>query len=115
LASNASRILPVYPRRMLTDSTRRDLKQLRFLLEEALARSQQQAEIDRRAAVLLLDGACELSRDVTPQTKYAWSRPHTVFAWSLYLPANCNMFSGSRASFLRRNSESHRTRSTLLT
>jgi hypothetical protein len=71
---------------MLTDATRRDLKQLRFLLEEALARSQQQAEIDRRAAVLLLDGACELSRDVTPQTKYAWSRPHTVFAWSLYLP-----------------------------
>jgi hypothetical protein len=49
----------VYPRRVLTDSTSRDLQQLRFLLEEALARSQQQAEIDRRAAVLLLDGACE--------------------------------------------------------
>jgi hypothetical protein len=49
----------VYPLHMLTDSSRRDLQQLRFLLEEALARSQQKAEIDRRAAVLLLDGACE--------------------------------------------------------
>jgi hypothetical protein len=59
LASNASPSRQVYPRRVLTDSTRRELQQLRFLLEEALARSQQQAAIDRRAAVLLLDGACE--------------------------------------------------------
>jgi hypothetical protein len=44
---------------MLDEATRRQLQQLRFLLEGALARTQQQAEIDRRAAIILLDGACE--------------------------------------------------------
>jgi len=44
---------------MLTDATRRQLQRLRFLLEEALARSQDPTEIGRHSALILLDGACE--------------------------------------------------------
>jgi hypothetical protein len=44
---------------MLTDATRRQLQRLRFLLEEALTRSQDPTEIGRHTALILLDGACE--------------------------------------------------------
>jgi hypothetical protein len=44
---------------MLTDATRRQLQRLRFLLEEALTRSQDPTEVGRHSALILLDGACE--------------------------------------------------------
>jgi hypothetical protein len=44
---------------MLSDPTRRQLQRLRFLLEEALIRSQDPTEIGRHSALILLDGACE--------------------------------------------------------
>ena len=44
---------------MLTDATRRQLQRLRFLLEEAIARSQDPTEIGRHSALILLDGSCE--------------------------------------------------------
>lgn len=49
---------------MLTDSTRRQLQRLRFLLEEALSRTQDQSEIGRHGALVMLDGACEYAMDV---------------------------------------------------
>ncbi|MDQ5820382.1 MAG: hypothetical protein M3540_02965 [Actinomycetota bacterium] len=44
---------------MLEYATRRQLQRLRFLLEEALARSQDQTDVGRHAAIVQLDGACE--------------------------------------------------------
>src|SRR5260370_21659054 len=44
---------------MLTDTSRRQLQRLRFLLEEALSRSQDQRDVGRHTALVLLDGACE--------------------------------------------------------
>lgn len=50
---------------MLTDTTRRQLQRLRFLLEEALARSQDPTEIGRHSALVLLDGACEYAMGIS--------------------------------------------------
>jgi hypothetical protein len=44
---------------MLDEATRRRLQRLRFLLEEALARAQEQTEAGRHTSLVLLDGACE--------------------------------------------------------
>jgi hypothetical protein len=44
---------------MLTETTRRQLQRLRFLLEEATSRSQDATEVGRHSALVLLDGACE--------------------------------------------------------
>ena len=49
---------------MLTDATRRQLQRLRFLLEEALARTQDPTEIGRHSALVLLDGACEYAMGI---------------------------------------------------
>jgi hypothetical protein len=45
--------------RMLTDPARRQLQRLRFMLEDALGRSQDPTEQGRHSAIVLLDGACE--------------------------------------------------------
>jgi hypothetical protein len=44
---------------MLTETTRRQLQRLRFLLEEATSRSQDATEVGRHSTLVLLDGACE--------------------------------------------------------
>lgn len=45
---------------MLSDTTtRRQLQRLRFLLEASLARTQDQSDVGRHTALVLLDGACE--------------------------------------------------------
>lgn len=44
---------------MLTETTRRQLQRLRFLLEEAIGRSQDATEVGRHSTLVLLDGACE--------------------------------------------------------
>jgi hypothetical protein len=49
---------------MLTVSTRRQLQRLRFLLEEALSRTQDQSDIGRHGALVILDGACEYAMGV---------------------------------------------------
>jgi hypothetical protein len=49
---------------VLTDATRRQLQRLRFLLEEALARTQDSTDIGRHSALVLLDGACEYAMSV---------------------------------------------------
>ncbi len=49
---------------MLTDASRRQLQRLRFLLEEALARTQDPTEIGRHSALVLLDGACEYAMGI---------------------------------------------------
>jgi hypothetical protein len=50
---------------MLTDTARRQLQRLSFLLEEALARTQDPTEIGRHAALVLLDGACEYAMGIS--------------------------------------------------
>ena len=50
---------------MLTDTSRRQLQRLRFLLEEALTRSQDPTEIGRHSALILLDGACEYAMAIS--------------------------------------------------
>lgn len=49
---------------MLTDAGRRQLQRLRFLLEEALARTQDPTEIGRHSALVQLDGACEYAMGI---------------------------------------------------
>jgi hypothetical protein len=49
---------------MLTDASRRQLQRLRFLVEEALARTQDPTEIGRHSALVLLDGACEYAMSI---------------------------------------------------
>ena len=49
---------------MLADATRRQLQRLRFLLEEALDRSQDPTEIGRHSALVLLDGASEYAMGI---------------------------------------------------
>jgi hypothetical protein len=49
---------------MLTDASRRQLQRLRFLLEEALSRTQDPTEIGRHSALVLLDGACEYAMGI---------------------------------------------------
>jgi hypothetical protein len=49
---------------MLTLTARRQLQRLRFLLEEALGRTQDPTEIGRHSALVLLDGACEYAMHI---------------------------------------------------
>jgi hypothetical protein len=49
---------------MLADATRRQLQRLRFLLEQALSQTQDQTEVGRHSALVLLDGACEYAMGI---------------------------------------------------
>jgi hypothetical protein len=53
-----------YARTMLTLTARRQLQRLRFLLDEALDRSQDPTEFGRHSALILLDGACEYAMHI---------------------------------------------------